>query len=168
MKCRKSRLTKHTLGGGKKTSFSKNKKWSLWRNMLVKNWIKLKDLHCMHVLVEAVLEVEDTHFQYVSIFVYYFFFFFQALAPSAFLLELLWGNTVVSPRFSRHRLKWYGILKVFLLFWTRFFFPSKCRFIKPALQEEQGKDFSEGTSWSWKSQGASSPSWTSEHLTTLW
>lgn len=58
-------------------------------------------------------------------------------------------------------------LKVFLFFWTRFFFPSKCRFRKPALQEEQGKDFSEGTSWSWKSQGASSPSWTSD-LTTLW
>lgn len=58
-------------------------------------------------------------------------------------------------------------LKVFLFFWTRFFFPSKCRFIKPALQEEQGKDFSEGTSWCWKSQGASSPSWTSD-LTTLW
>lgn len=145
--------------------FWKSQKWSLWRNVLVKNWIQTKDLHCMHVLVEAVLEVEDTHFQCISIFV--LFLFFLGTGPFSLFIGV-WGNTVVSPRLSRHRLKWYGILKVFLLFWTRFFFPSKCRFIKPALQEEQGKDFSEGTSWSWKSQGASSPSWTSAHFTTLW
>lgn len=135
--------------------------------MIVNDWTQLKELHRMHVVVEAVLEVEYAYFQCISTFVYYLFFF-QALASSPFLLELPWGNIVASPRLSRHRLKWYRILKVFLLFWTRFFFPSKCRFIKPALQEEQGKDFSGGTSWSWKSQGASSPSWTSEHLTTLW
>lgn len=31
-------------------------------------------------------------------------FFPQALAPSVFLLELLWGNTIVSPSLSRHSL----------------------------------------------------------------
>lgn len=41
----------------------------------------------MHVLDEPVLEVGSTYFQFISTFVYCFFFF-QALAPSAFLLEL--------------------------------------------------------------------------------
>lgn len=114
----------NTLWGKEKPLclFSKNRKWLLWRNMVVNNWIQLKDLHRMHVLVEAVLEVEYTYFQYISTFVYYFFFF-QALASSAFLLDLLWGNIVVSPRLSRHRLKWYAILKGLSALLNQIFFP---------------------------------------------
>lgn len=100
-KYRKNRLTKRTLEEGlfkknknkpnqqrnkqKKTQPNRNppikqtnknnpQKLSLWRSMLVTIWIQLKDPHFMHVFVEVVLEVEDTHFQYISIFVYYFFF----------------------------------------------------------------------------------------------